>query len=119
LITGGGTGIGRATALAFAREGAKVVVADVLAENGEETVSLIKRNGGTAKFIYSDVTHSREVEALVRETVASYGLLDCAFNNAGIEGDIAPTAECTEENFDRVIGVNLKGVWLCMKYEMG
>jgi len=118
LITGGAVGIGRASALAFAQEGAKVVVADVLAEDSQETVSLIKQTGGTATSICCDVTKSREVESLVRETVAAYGRLDCAFNNAGIEGEIAPTVECTEKNFDRVIGVNLKGVWLCMKYEM-
>jgi NAD(P)-dependent dehydrogenase (short-subunit alcohol dehydrogenase family) len=118
LITGGAVGIGRATALAFAREGAKVVVADVLTSDGEETVSLIRQTGGTATFLRCDVTHSGEVESLVRDTAAAYGSLDCAFNNAGIEGEIAPTAECTEDNFDRIIGVNLKGVWLCMKYEM-
>ena len=118
LVTGGAVGIGRATSLAFAKEGAKVVVADVLAEDGEETVNLIKQNRGTGKFVFCDVTKSGEVESLIKDIVASYGRLDCAFNNAGIEGDIAPTVECTEENFDRVIEVNLKGVWLCMKYEM-
>jgi NAD(P)-dependent dehydrogenase (short-subunit alcohol dehydrogenase family) len=118
IITGGAVGIGRATALAFAREGAKVVIADILVEEGQETQSLIQLNGGEAHFIRCDVTRAAEVEALVSETLAAYGRLDCAFNNAGIEGMAAPTAECTEENWDQVVAVNLKGVWLCMKYEM-
>ena len=118
IITGGAVGIGRATALAFAREGAKVVIADILVEGGQETQSLIQAKGGEARFIRCDVTRAAEVEALVSETLASYGRLDCAFNNAGTEGMAAPTAECTEENWDQVVSVNLKGVWLCMKYEM-
>lgn len=118
LITGGAIGIGRATALAFCREGAKVVIADLDSQGSEETVRLVIQAGGHARFIRCDVTQSKEVEALVQEIVSVYGRLDCAFNNAGVEGEIAPTIDCTEENFDRVIQVNLKGVWLCMKYEM-
>jgi len=118
LVTGGGSGIGRATALAFAREGAKVVIADVVVAGGEETVRLIKAAGGEATFVKADVAKAAEVEALVKKAVETYGKLDCAFNNAGIEGEIAPTADCTEENWHRVVDIDLKGVWLCMKYEI-
>jgi len=118
LVTGGSSGIGRAAALLFAREGAKVVIADVLEEGSEETVQMVKKSGGEATFFNTDVSKSNEVEALIRKTVESYGRLDCAFNNAGIGGGRAPTAKCTEEEWERVISVNLKGVWLCMKYEI-
>ncbi len=118
LITGAGSGIGRATALAFAREGAKVVVADIVVAGGEETVRMIKATGGEAIFVKTDVTKTAEVEALVKKTVETYGRVDCAFNNAGIEGEMALTADCTEENWDRVVNIDLKGVWLCMKYEI-
>jgi NAD(P)-dependent dehydrogenase (short-subunit alcohol dehydrogenase family) len=118
LITGAGSGIGRATALVFAKEGAKVVVADIVVAGGEETVRMIKGAGGEAIFVKTDVTRAAEVEALVKKTVETYGRLDCAFNNAGIEGEMAPTADCTEENWDRVVNIDLKGVWLCMKYEI-
>jgi NAD(P)-dependent dehydrogenase (short-subunit alcohol dehydrogenase family) len=118
LVTGGGSGIGRAAALAFAREGAKVVVADVVAEGGRETVQMIKKADGEAIFVKTDVSKAAEVEALINKTVETYGRLDCAFNNAGIEGEQAPTAENTEKNWDRVININLKGVWLCMRYEI-
>lgn len=118
LVTGGSTGIGRASALTFAREGAKVVVADVVVDKAEETVRLIKEAGGDARFVKTDVTHAAEVEALVQQVVDTYGRLDCAHNNAGIEGAVATTAEYKEEDWDRVIQVNLTGVWLCMKYEI-
>jgi len=118
LITGAGSGIGRATALAFAREGAKVVVADIVVSGGEETVGMIKGAGGEAIFVKTDVTKAAEVEALVKKTVETYGRLDCAINNAGIEGEMALTADCTEENWDRVVDIDLKGVWLCLKYEI-
>jgi NAD(P)-dependent dehydrogenase (short-subunit alcohol dehydrogenase family) len=118
LVTGGGSGIGRATAVAFAAEGAKVVVADIVVDGGEETVRLIKAAGGEAVFIKTDVTKAAEVEVMVKQAVDTYGRLDCAFNNAGIEGATALTHECTEENWDRVVAVDLKGVWLCMKYEI-
>jgi NAD(P)-dependent dehydrogenase (short-subunit alcohol dehydrogenase family) len=118
LVTGGGSGIGRATALAFAREGAKVVVADVVVNGGEETVRMIKAASGEATFVKADVSKATEVEAMVKKAVETYGRLDCAFNNAGIEGAMAPTTDCTEENWDRVIAIDLKGVWLCMKYEI-
>ena len=118
LVTGGGSGIGQATALIFAREGAKVVVADITVEGGEETVRQIQAAGGDATFVKTDVSKAAEVEALVNQTVETYGQLDCAFNNAGIEGAAKFTTECTEEEFDRTISVNVTGVWLCMKYEI-
>jgi NAD(P)-dependent dehydrogenase (short-subunit alcohol dehydrogenase family) len=118
LVTGGGSGIGQATALAFAREGAKVVVADILVEGGEATVSQIKNGGGDAIFVKTDVSQDAEVEAMVQKAVATYGRLDCAFNNAGIAGAAARTADYTQKQWDRVIGINLTGVWLCMKYEI-
>ena len=118
LVTGGGSGIGQATALIFAREGAKVVVADITVEGGEETVRQIQAAGGDATFVKTDVSQAAEVEALVNKTVETYGQLDCAFNNAGIGGAAKLTTDCTEEEFDRTIAVNLTGVWLCMKYEI-
>jgi NAD(P)-dependent dehydrogenase (short-subunit alcohol dehydrogenase family) len=118
LVTGGGSGIGRATALAFAREGARVVVADIGVAGGAETAQLIQKAGGEATFIKADVSQAAEVEALIDKVVSTYGRLDCAHNNAGIEGVEAPTADYPEEDWDRVIAINLKGVWLCMKYEI-
>lgn len=118
LVTGGGSGIGQATALIFAREGAKVVVADITVEGGEETVRQIQAAGGDATFVKTDVSKAAEVEALVNQTVETYGQLDCAFNNAGIEGAAKFTTECSEEEFERTIAVNVTGVWLCMKYEI-
>jgi NAD(P)-dependent dehydrogenase (short-subunit alcohol dehydrogenase family) len=119
LVTGGSSGIGRATALAFAREGAKVVVAaDKNVEGGKETIGLIKKGGGEATFVKADVSKAAEVEALVNKTIALYGRLDYAHNNAGILGDRGSLTELTEEQWDRNINVNLKSVWLCMKYEI-
>ncbi|MBI3758581.1 MAG: SDR family oxidoreductase [Deltaproteobacteria bacterium] len=118
LVTGGGSGIGRATALILAREGAKIMIADYVPEGGDRTVKLIKEIGGEASFVPTDVAIPSQVEAMVNKTVETYGRIDCAFNNAGIEGRMANTAEATEENFDRIIAINLKGVWLCMKYEI-
>ncbi len=118
LVTGGGSGIGQATALAFARERARVIAADVNAEGGEETVSMIEEAGGEAIFIKTDVSSSAEVEALVNATVETHGRLDCAFNNAGIGGSMALTHKRNEEEWDSTININLKGVWLCMKYEI-
>jgi len=116
LVTGGASGIGRATALAFAREGARVVVSDVTVVGGEETVQMIQAAGGTAMFVKADVSQENEVESMVKLAVETYGRLDCAFNNAGIQGDLAQTAECSEENWHRIIAINLTGVWLCMKH---
>jgi len=120
LITGGGSGIGRSAALSFVKEGAKVVVADVQVEAGQDTVRMIGEAAGEARFIKADVSQADEVEALVARTVEAYGRLDCAFNNAGIEGDpmLASLTGCTVDEWDRVLGINLKGVWLCMKYEV-
>lgn len=119
LVTGAGSGIGRAAALAFAREGARVVVADVDEEGGAGTVGEIKASGGEAAFFRCDVTKGAEVEALVDGAVGAFGRLDCAFNNAGTEGRTrTDTAGYPEEDFDRVVAVNLKGVWLCMKHEI-
>ena len=118
LVTGGASGIGRATALAFAREGACVVVSDRDGQGGEETVALIHRAEGDAVFIRADISADAEVEALVARAVAAYSGLDYAFNNAGIEGTMATTAACTEANFDEIIKVNLKGTWLCMRHEI-
>ena len=116
LVTGGASGIGRATALAFAKKGAKVAVVDW--KENDEMVDLIKELGSEAIFIKCDVSKTDDVKAMVARTIAAFGRLDYAFNNAGIEGASAPTQDCSEENWDKTIGVNLKGVWLCMKYEI-
>jgi NAD(P)-dependent dehydrogenase (short-subunit alcohol dehydrogenase family) len=118
LVTGGGSGIGRASALTFAREGARVVVADLNTTGGEETAHRITMSGGEAIFVNVDVAKSEQVKAMVDTAVSTFDRLDCACNNAGIAGTQASTAECSEETWDRVIRVNLKGVWLCMKYEI-
>ena len=118
IVTGASSGIGRAIALAYAREGAKVVVSDVVREGGEETVSLIRSKGGEAAFIAADVSRAPDCEALVRGTVAQYGRLDAACNNAGIGGELALTADYPLEAWQQVIGVNLTGVFHCMKYQI-
>ena len=118
LVTGGGSGIGRASCLAFAREGARVAVADVDLSGAEETVRLIEGVGGRGVALQVDVTKSGEVESLVERVVEEFGRLDCAFNNAGVGGAVENTHEYPENEWDRVLGVNLKGVWLCMKYEI-
>lgn len=116
IVTGGAFGIGRATALAFAKKGAKVVVVDW--KENTETIDLIKKSKGEALFIKCDVSKSSDVKNMVSKTIATFGRLDFAFNNAGIEGESASVQDCSEENWDKTIGVNLKGVWLCMKYEI-
>ncbi len=118
LVTGAGAGIGRAAALEFAAQGGKVMVADLNEDGGLQTVHMIERAGGKAAFVRTDVSKEAEVEKLVAETLKTFGGLNVAFNNAGIEGDLAPTADCTSENFDRVIGINLRGVFLCLKHEI-
>ena len=123
LVTGGGGGIGRATALAFAREGARVAVADFAAGAAHDTVAQINAGGGQAITLTGDVTRAEDVRAMIGDTISAYGRLDCAFNNAGIapyqvDASGKKTAEWSEEAFDRMIAVNLKGVWLCMKEEI-
>jgi len=119
LVTGAGSGIGRASALAFAREGASVVVNDSMNVKGaEETVKMIREAGGDAIFIQADVTKAAEVEVMVNKTIETYARLDCALNNAGVPASGKRIADCSEEDWDRIININLKGVWLCMKYEI-
>ncbi len=118
LITGASSGIGRGAAVVFARCGARLVLADIDVAGGEETVAQVRKTGGDAIFVRTDVSKAAEVEALVQRTVTHYGRLDCAFNNAGIDGEMGRTAEYSEEDWDRVVDVNLKGVWLCMKHEI-
>ena len=118
LITGGSSGIGRATGLAFAREGAKVVLADIDTRGGQETMRLIKQAGGEAIFVKADVSRAEDVKNMVETAIQTFDRLDFAHNNAGIDGEFASIVANTEENFDHVIGVNLKSVWLGMKYEI-
>jgi NAD(P)-dependent dehydrogenase (short-subunit alcohol dehydrogenase family) len=118
LVTGGTSGIGRETVVLFAKAGAKVVVAGRREVEGEETVELIRAAGGDGLFVKTDVSKASEVDALVRKTVEKFGRLDVAFNNAGIEGAWVPIVRQSEEDFDRIISINLKGVWLCLKYEL-
>ena len=119
IVTGGSAGIGRATAVAFAREGAKVVVASRRVGEGEETVHLIRQAGSDGLFIKTDVAQAADVRTMVEKTVATYGRLDYAFNNAGVvEPKPGPLVEQTEEAFDQIVNVNVKGVWLSMKYEI-
>ncbi len=118
LVTGGSLGIGRSTAILFAKQGAKVVVADRQRDEGEETVRTIQAAGGDALFVQADVSQSEAVEALVDSCVTHYGQLNYAFNNAGIEGSVVPMIEGTEEDWETIMNINLKGMWLCMKSEI-
>jgi NAD(P)-dependent dehydrogenase (short-subunit alcohol dehydrogenase family) len=118
IVTGGTSGIGRDTAVLFARAGAKVVVAGRREPEGRDTIDLIRAAGGDALFVKTDVSQAAEVQVLVQKTVEKFGRLDVAFNNAGIEGNWVPIAEQSEQDWDRVIDINLKGVWLCLKYEI-
>ncbi len=118
IVTGAASGIGRAVALAYARAGARVVVSDVGEEGGEETAALARQEGVDAMFIAADVANPEDCRRLVERTVQAWGRLDAACNNAGIGGDLAPTADYTVEGWNKVIAINLTGVFLCMKYQI-
>jgi NAD(P)-dependent dehydrogenase (short-subunit alcohol dehydrogenase family) len=118
LITGGSSGIGQAAAFLFAAEGASLIVADINADGGEQTVRSIRDNGGKAHFVRADVSKAADVEAMVNKVVELYGRLDCAYNNAGILGEIVPLIDQDEAIWDETIDTNLKGTWLCMKHEI-
>ena len=118
LVTGAASGIGRAAALVFASEGAKVLLSDVDEAGGELNAKRIREGGGEGLFFRCDVSKAAEVEAMVRKAVSTFGRLDCAFNNAGVEGAPSSTVECSEDNWRRTLDINLKGIWLCMKYEI-
>ena len=118
LVTGSGRGLGRECARIFAEKGARVVVVDIREERGQETVEIIRKAGGEAVFVQADVAHAESVEAMVRKTVETFGSLDCAVNNAIRDIRYKPLAEISEEDWEDSIGVNLTGVFLCMKYEI-
>jgi NAD(P)-dependent dehydrogenase (short-subunit alcohol dehydrogenase family) len=118
IITGGTSGIGRDTAVLFGRHGAKVVLAGRRQADGEETLKQVRAAGGDGLFVKTDVAKSGDVEALVKKTVEKFGRVDTAFNNAGIEGTWVPIVDQTEKDWDELIDINLKGVWLCLKYEI-
>lgn len=118
FITGGSSGIGKATALVLAREGVKVTICSIQDQEGEELAHTICSKGGAARYVRADVRQAEEIQAAVEKTVSTYGRLDIAFNNAGINGDIAPLHLYTEESWDTLISINLKGIWLSMKYEI-
>lgn len=118
LVTGGASGFGRAISLAFARDGAKVVVADVDVKGGEETVGMVKKLGADAIFVRCDVSQASDVVKMLAKTVEAYGRLDCAVNNAGIAGPIVPIVDYPDDVWARVLNINLTGVWFCMKHEV-
>jgi NAD(P)-dependent dehydrogenase (short-subunit alcohol dehydrogenase family) len=118
LVTGGAYGIGRAAAIGFSKRGAKVVIADIDAPRGDETLKRVQEAGGEAVFVKTDVSSEPDVKAMVEKTVETYGKLDCAFNNAGIHKRFVSTIDFTAEDWEEMINVNLKSVWLCMKYEI-
>lgn len=118
IITGGTSGIGRDAAVLFARSGAKVVVAGRREAEGKETMDLVRGAGGEGIFVKTDVAKSGDVQALVKKAVDKFGRLDVAFNNAGVEGNWLPIIDQPEEDWDSVIDINLKGTWLCLKYEV-
>jgi NAD(P)-dependent dehydrogenase (short-subunit alcohol dehydrogenase family) len=118
FVTGAASGIGRATALAFAREGAGVVVSDISEQNVRETARRIEELGGRALAVGCNVTRTEDVKAALDRTIETFGRLDAAFNNAGVENEVKPMADVTEEEWDRIVAINLRGVFLCMKYEV-
>jgi NAD(P)-dependent dehydrogenase (short-subunit alcohol dehydrogenase family) len=119
LVTGGSSGMGRATAIAFANYGAKVIVAARREDKSQAVINQIRDSGGDAYFIKTDMANPDEIRSLIEKTVEHYGRLDFAFNNAGVEGKFAPITELSETDWEQTISVNLKAVWLCMKYEIG
>lgn len=118
FVTGAGTGIGRATALAFAREGASVVLADVDEQGNQESTRMLEEAGGRALAVRCDVSRAEDVRAALDKVVETFGRLDFAFNNAGVEQPVTPAADVTEEDWDRLMDIDLRGVFLCMKYEI-
>src|SRR5437879_11826803 len=118
LITGGNAGIGRAAAIEFAKQGGKVVVSGRRERAGEEVVAGITASGGEAIFVRADVSKERDVKAMIERTLAAFGRLDCAFNNAGIEQALTPLPDQTEDTYDQIMDVNVKGVWLSLKHEI-
>ena len=118
LVTGGTSGIGKATAIAFAKEGAKVVISGRREEEGKETVELIEKAGGKGKFVKSDVSQESDIKKLIDETVSSFNRIDFAFNNAGIDSDNLPLHEHSIEKFDKLMSINVRGLFICMKYEI-
>lgn len=118
LVTGGSFGIGKATTIAFAKRGASVVVADLIEDTAQLVLKEITAIGGKAIFVHCDVSNAADVTVMIDNTFNTYGRLDFAFNNAGIEGISATTEECTRENWEKVLAVNLTGIWLCMKHEL-
>jgi len=118
LVTGGTGGIGRATAIALAQAGARVVITGRRAAEGQQTVELVRAIGGDCRFVLSDITVAADVENAVAFTVAQFGRLDIAFNNAGVDGTLTTLADDTEENFNRIFNTNVRGVWLSLKYEI-
>jgi NAD(P)-dependent dehydrogenase (short-subunit alcohol dehydrogenase family) len=118
LVTGAGAGIGRATALTFAAEGASVIVSDINDDGGQKTVDLIKDAGGTAIYIKADISKNADVKALISKSIDNFGSIDCAVNNAGIEGQMVPLVDQPEDNFDTIISINLKGIFLCLQNEL-
>ncbi|MBE0429706.1 MAG: SDR family oxidoreductase [Thermoleophilia bacterium] len=119
LVTGAGSGIGRAVALAFAEKGSRVVISDIDEGGGQETASIVTQSGGESIFVKADVTHAGQVDRMTDAAIERFGSLDAAVNNAGVEGVSVNTVDLTEEVWDRVIAINLKGVWLCMRNEIG
>jgi NAD(P)-dependent dehydrogenase (short-subunit alcohol dehydrogenase family) len=118
IVTGGSSGIGRATAIALAKEGVNIVVAARRSKEGDETVRLVKETGSDGIFVKTDVTKEASIKSLIEKTIDSYNVLDYAFNNAGIEQTMTPLTEQTVEEFDQIMNINVRGVWLSMKYEI-
>ena len=118
LITGAASGIGQATALAFAKEGAHIALCDIQENKGIETAKLVEKLGGTSMYIHCNISEEEHVKSMIDTVIDKWGRIDCAFNNAGIEGTPRPSHECTLQDWNKILDVNLKGTWLCMKHEI-